>query len=103
MSTTIRISRKTKKLLEEIGKKGQTFDELVYLGAIALSNDNNHYSYNAPMFNGETWQESYIEVRVPKSIKKLAVDEEELLSALRFIMEDHDIEEIDDPRDGVVF
>lgn len=103
MSTTIRISRETKKNLQELGRKGQTFDDLVRAGTVELENKEQFHVWNVPMFNGDTQQESYIEVRVPKSVRKLAVDEEGLVSALRYIMEEHGIEEIEDPRTGVVF
>jgi hypothetical protein len=103
MSTTIRISRDTKKLLENTGHKGETFDMIVRAGAIALANERAVYKSNVALFNGHTQQESYIEIRVPKCIRSLAVDKEKLASELRGIMEENNIEEIDDPRDGVVF
>lgn len=103
MSTTIRVSRETKQLLEEIGHKGQSFDDIVRAGAIELKNKQAVHIWNVPLFNGHTCQESYVELRVPKCIRSLAVDEEELASGLRYIMEENGIEEIDDPRDGILF
>ena len=103
MSTTIRISRETKRMLEDAGHKGETFDMIVRAGAIALANERAVYKSNVALFNGHTQQESYIEIRVPKCIRSLAIDEEKIASELRGIMEENGIEEIDDPRDGIVF
>lgn len=102
-TTTIRIKRSTKQKLDDIGRKGMTYDDIVRVGAIEVKNKESHYIWNVPMFNGDTCQESYIEIRVPKHISKLAVDEDGLVESLRYIMEENGIQEIEDPRDGIVF
>jgi len=97
--TTIRVKQSTKEKLNEVGQKGQSYDDIVRLGANEVFNKSHMHIINVPMFNGRTQQESYIELRVPKSIRELAIDEIALLDGLKHIMEENGIKEIDDPRD----
>jgi len=94
MSTTIRISRETKKLLEDTGHKGQTFDDLVHNGAVELFNKSKYHIINVPMSskNGIV----YIEVRVPKSLTSLNIDCDELSDCIGSLCEDNNIEILDD-------
>ena len=68
-TTTIRISRETKSLLEKIGHKGQTFDDLVKLGAIEVSNKEKVFITNLGVETPNGVE--YIEIRVPKHINKI--------------------------------
>ena len=92
MSTTIRVSRETKKRLEELGHKGQSFDEIVQLCAIELSNRQHEYLINTPIETDKGIE--YIEIRVPKHIKEikstnvLGINIQDSLSAL---CEEHNI------------
>ena len=94
MSTTIRISRETKRELEAVGHKSETFDSLVHKGAIELSNTRNCHIINVPMSskNGIV----YIEVRVPKSLTSLNIDCDELSDCIGSLCEDNNIEILDD-------
>ena len=92
MTTTIRISRETKKVLEGLGHKGQSFEDIVRLCAIELSNKQNEYLINTPIETDKGIE--YIEIRVPKHIKEikssnvLGINIQDSLSAL---CEEHNI------------
>lgn len=94
MTTTIRISRETKRELENMGHKGETFDDLVHKGAIELFNKSKHHVINVPMSskNGIV----YIEVRVPKSLTSLNIDCNELSDCIGSLCEENDIEILKD-------
>ncbi len=90
MSTTIRISRETKRELEAVGHKGETFDSLVHKGAVELFNKSNHHIINVPMQTKTGI--IYIEVRIPKSITSLNIDCDELSDCINSLCEENDIE-----------
>ena len=92
MSTTIRINRETKKLLEEIGHKGETFDMIVRAGALELSNKNHMYITNSPVITPNGVE--YVEIRVPKHIKEITetnVLGRTLKDSLHSLCNEHDI------------
>lgn len=86
MTTTIRVSRETKKMLEELGHKGQSFDEIVRLCAFELFNKQHEYITNTPIETNTGIE--YIQIRVPKHIKEikstnvLGIDIQDSLGAL---------------------
>lgn len=90
MSTTIRISRETKRELENMGHKGETFDDLVHKGTVELFNKANHHIINVPMQTKTGTID--IEVRVPKFITSLNIDCDELSDCISSLCEENDIE-----------
>lgn len=92
MSTTIRISRETKQMLEELGHKGQSFDDIVRLCAIELFNKNHMYITNSPVETSTGIE--YIEIRVPKhitDIKETNIFGVTLEDSLGRLCEEHNI------------
>ena len=56
-------------MLERIGHKNMTFDDIVRLGAIELFNKSNEYITNMPVDTPNGLE--YIEIRVPKHIREI--------------------------------
>lgn len=88
MSTTIRISRETKKMLEELGRKGQSFDDIVHHAAIALNNEQQYEEYYFSYRVTGQIDLQYGKIALPKKEGKITIKMSDVKCAIRSICEE---------------
>lgn len=90
MSTTIRISRETKKMLEELGRKGQSFDDIVHHAAIALNNERFYEDMYFHFRDSNHIDLQYGKICLPKRSKggKIKIHSEDIVESIYSICEE---------------
>lgn len=88
----IQVSRETHRKLEEEGRKGQTFNDIVNEAVNALHNEKIYNSYYFHYRDSNKMDLQYGEVSLPKGGKHIKIHIEDVVSAIHSICEETDCE-----------
>lgn len=88
--TTIRVSMETKKELEELGRKGQTFNEIVHECIISKHNENLYGEYYFPYRTTGSLNLQYGKISAPKNENgEVEIHIEDIVEAVRSVFKEN--------------
>lgn len=88
----IQVSRDTHRKLMEIGRKGQSFDDIVNDCIIAYNNHNLMEEYHFPLRVEGEMNLQYGTVSIPKKIRGKKVKDIDIIDCFHYLLEQNDCE-----------